>query len=149
MPLPVLLIVPLLAIGAEMTRWVGAPTVVEVLMFAPSGRVSSVPAIVGTVAALSFTAVIAFVADNVRPVAPVFTVGFVMPPVLLKVRLLSVLSPAIVNTPLPLMVTSFVDAICPPDAVVKVAPLIVRPPAGINPVVTATVPAPLTAVPPV
>jgi hypothetical protein len=71
--------------------------------------------IVGTVAKLSFTDVIAFVVPfNTNTfVAPAVTVGVAVPPELLNVKLFNTLFPVSVNTPPPLMVTLLVDAIAP------------------------------------
>ena len=64
---------------------------------------------------------------------PVVTVGFAVPPVLLKTRPASVLSPTSVSDEGPFKVTVLAAAIWPAlVSIVTPPPLIVRPPAGIT-----------------
>ncbi len=110
-------------IKAEMFKATGTLAFDEVVIVGATEKfntlVAAVPAIVGTVLALSLIEVIAFALVNVSdaPAAPkTLTVGLAVPPTLLKVMLSSVFTkvPAAVpnvSTPPPLIVTAFVLAI--------------------------------------
>ena len=97
--------------AALMRRSSGEAPVVVAVRFAPLS--SSVPEIVGVLAKLSFTEVIAVVVSVSTNVPPVATLGVTEPPPLAKVMLLSVLLPTRVSTPPLLTVTVLVDAIWP------------------------------------
>jgi hypothetical protein len=108
---------------------------------------------VGTVAALSLTTVIALTAVSViAPEVPVVTVGAAVPPLLFKVRLLSVTSLPNVSELPPLSVTSLVGSTLPETLEVTATLLSVNPPAGmaLDELASVTVPpAPLITAPPV
>ena len=102
---------PAEVIGAEMIRPIGErpETLIAGVAFESASPVTET---MGVVPGLSLTTVSGVAAESVT--VPAVTVGWVVPPMPLKVSEFSVLVPASVSTPPPLSVTLAVEAIWPP-----------------------------------
>lgn len=114
-PLPFDVVVPtvLVVIWDAMTKSLRERPVTLSVVPVALLKFSVPPVTVPTVPVLSFAAMRA-AAEDISSRVPTFTVGLVLPPELLSVRVvLKRLVPTKVRTPLPLMVMTLVEAICP------------------------------------